>query len=187
MMRSSSCAVCTMVAIIRLLEQPLANVEPHSLHCAEFDSQSVRGFFVRHSQKILQLHESAPFGPGGCELIEEPVHSDGQIQLSLAGREKVLNSLQRDELCWRPSARVIDQVPPHYSACYREEMPTVLPVAIPGSEQGKVGLTDQLCSLPGVTLALTSHQIMCEPPQMRKNFREQFVLGLAVSIAPPVQ
>ena len=80
------------------------------------------------------------------------------------GREKVLDSLERDELRVRPSARMVDQVPAHGSSSYSEKMLPVLPIPIFGGDQPEVNLVDQFGGLQGVALALALHQVVRQTP-----------------------
>ena len=75
-------------------------------------------------------------------------------------------------------------------------MPAVLPILILGRHQPEVDLVHQLGGLPvavttddqlGVALPLALHHVVGKAPQIGDDQPEQFVLGLAVPVAPLMQ
>jgi len=145
-------------------EQPLSRVQPHALHSAEFQAEDVGSFLISKSEKVFDLHKRAPLRVRSAELLQQAIYRNGLIDFDAIGSEKILNSVQRDELRVGPSARVIDQVPTHRSSRYSEEMLPVPPIAILGANQSHVDLINQLCCLQGMTLALTYHEVVRETP-----------------------
>ena len=72
--------------------------------------------------------------------------------------KQVLGGIKGDEVhIARPSARMIDEIMPHGSSRYSEEMPPVPPIPVLGRHQAHVDLVNQLGCLQRVALALALH------------------------------
>src|SRR5579862_2629620 len=134
LMTSSSFRACLVIAGLHVFKEPLPGIAPHALHGADLQIQHLGRFLVRESKKVLHLNERAPLGSCFPELIQKAVDRNREIQFDAGSGEQILNSLERDKLRTRTSARMVDKVAAHSSSSYSEKMLSILPISIFGRD-----------------------------------------------------